>query len=292
MTIKEIKQRKQELGYSNAQLAALSGVPLGTVMKVLSGATKSPRRETLLALEKALSPYRYPTSDNVSILRETPFVYGTSPKREPLPAEFSASKETDSAPVKSGRQTACRLYTVDDYYALPDDIRTELIDGVFYNMSSPSVTHQLIIGEMHVQFKECERKHKGRCRVILSPCDVQLDKDAYTMLQPDILVVCDMEKIKGRNCYGAPDLTVEVLSPSNSSHDCILKLRKYKSAGVREYWIADPANRHVLVYRFDEPDNTHIDIYSFEDTIPVGISNGECSIDFKTISDYLQFQDE
>lgn len=264
MTTNELKQQKQKLGYTNAQLAKLSGIPLGTVMKVLSGATKCPRRETMLALEKVLSPYRDPAASEPLVLQETPIVYGSSPRKE-------------------------QLRTIDDYYALPDDARTELIDGVFYNMSSPSIIHQLIIGELFLQFKACERKHKGHCHVILSPCDVQLDKDTYTMLQPDILVVCDIEKIKGRCCYGAPDLTVEVLSPSNSSHDCILKLRKYQSAGVKEYWIIDPQYRSILVYRFGNPGHPDFHSYSFEDTIPVGISDNECAVDFKVISDNLRF---
>ena len=316
MTIEELKQRKQELGYTNAQLADISGVPLGTVMKVLSGATKSPRRGTILALEKALSPYQSPVSDyifsrsapkppegksnpdktssraaekaympdkslssgNPLLLRESPLIYGTSPK-------------TDHKHAKP-HSSAHRLHTVEDYYALSDDIRTELIDGVFYDMASPSVTHQLIIGEMYLQLKECEKKHKGRCRVILSPCDVQLDQDNYTILQPDILVVCDMEKIRGRSCYGAPDLTVEVLSPSNSSHDCILKLRKYKNAGVREYWIVDPQHRQIIVYILDDPDIPRFETYSFEDTIPIGISGGNCSVNFKEIAESLLFMNE
>lgn len=308
MTVSEMKNRKKELGYTNAQLADLSGVPLGTVMKVLSGSTKSPRRETLLALEKALSPY-HPHSfshaavtDNhtgnsspadssaagnltkTRLLKENSFIYGTTP----------ASESGD--PSSDNRQ---RLYTIEDYYALPDDVRTELIDGVFYNMSSPSVIHQLIIGEMFLHFKECEKKHHGECRIILSPCDVQLDRDRYTVLQPDILIVCDLDKIRGLYCFGAPDLTVEVLSPSNSSHDCILKLRKYQLAGVREYWIVDPKYRQVIVYNFEDPDHpsgsadsSRFKVYSFEDTIPVGISDGACSIDFKSISDNLKFLSE
>ena len=330
MTIHEIRLRKQELGYTNAQLAQLSGVPLGTVMKVLSGATKSPRRETLLALEKALSPYRHPSQGagydtllpdhpaydhgahagaaNAALVRESSMKYNTSPrtKREYTEHGVSVDSAQNAAKYGSSPDTAQiaadhgtspltrqssqkRLYTVDDYYALPDEIRTELIDGVFYDMASPAVTHQLVIGEMHIQFKECEKKHQGRCRVILSPCDVQLDKDKYTMLQPDLLIVCDVEKIKGRCCFGAPDLTVEVLSSANASHDCILKLRKYQQSGVREYWIVDPASRMVVVYRFDDPKDSPYQTYSFDDTIPIGISGGDCSIDFKVISDSLKF---
>ena len=84
MTTNELKQQKQKLGYTNAQLAKLSGIPLGTVMKVLSGATKCPRRETMLALEKVLSPYRDPAASEPLVLQETPIVYGSSPRKEQL----------------------------------------------------------------------------------------------------------------------------------------------------------------------------------------------------------------
>ena len=84
-----------------------------------------------------------------------------------------------------------------------EERRAELIDGVFYDMASPSSNHQIIIGELYLQLKLCERAHKGACRVLLSPLDVQLDQDRYTMLQPDLPVVCDAEKIRKRLVFGA-----------------------------------------------------------------------------------------
>ena len=296
MTIQEMKQRKKELGYSNEQLSALSGVPLGTIMKIFGGATKAPRRATIEALEKVLLPagqsqndpyhigsgkYRpgvarqYPSAPAPTGVREASVAYG-SPLR--MDAGDVDPKQIDSLH---------RLYTVEDYYALPDDIRTELIDGVFYDMASPSVTHQLIIGELYLQFRDCEKKHKGRCRVILSPCDVQLDQDQYTMVQPDILVVCDPEKIKGRNCYGAPDLCIEILSPSSRSHDCVLKLNKYKNAGVREYWIVDPEHRRIITYDFEHSPAPTFETYTFTDEIPIRISGGECTVNMKDVLDGL-----
>ena len=280
MTIQEMHQRKKELGYSNEQIAALSGVPLGTVVKIFSGATKAPRHATIAALEKVLSPLppaglygqgsSRPEDTDARLLRKTA-PYGNIVRMD--------QGNVDPRLTHQPR----RLYTVDDYYALPDDIRTELIDGVFYDMSSPSVTHQLIIGELHLQFKACEKKHQGKCRVILSPCDVQLNRDRYTMLQPDILVVCDTEKIKGRNCFGPPDLTVEILSPSSRSHDCVLKLNKYKNSGVREYWIVDPEHRQVIVYIFEDADHPTFETYTFTDTVPIHISGGDCSVDFSEV---------
>lgn len=257
MTIEEMKQRKLALGYSNEEIARRSGVPLGTIMKIFSGATKAPRRATVLALEKVLAPA------GVSCVRESPLAYDAEPS-------FDCEG---------------KKYTLDDYYALPEERRVELIDGVFYDMASPSSNHQIIIGELYLQLKLCERAHKGACRVLLSPLDVQLDQDRYTMLQPDLLVVCDAERIQKRLIFGAPDLAIEILSPSSRSRDLVLKLRKYKAAGVREYWVVDPEYRQVFVYLFGEETTLHM--YSFHDQVPVSISEGECVIDFEEISSML-----
>lgn len=259
MTIEEMKQKKLTLGYSNEEIARLSGVPLGTIMKIFGGVTKAPRRATILALEKVFAPAE------ASFVREAPLAYDCDPEA----VSFSDEKK----------------YTLDDYYALPEERRVELIDGVFYDMASPSSNHQILIGELYLQLKLCERAHKGTCRVLLSPLDVQLDQDRYTMLQPDLLVVCDAERIRKRLIFGAPDLAIEVLSPSSRSRDLVLKLRKYKAAGVREYWVVDPEYRQVLVYLFGE--ETILHMYSFDDKVPVSISEGECVVDFGEISSML-----
>ena len=113
----------------------------------------------------------------------------------------------------------------------------------------------------------------------LSPCDVRLDKDNYTMVQPDLLVICKEYDPDAIRYEGAPDLTVEILSPSSRSKDMILKLYKYKNAGVREYWVVDPKNQVVIVHRLED-DDYKPEIYGFDATIPIGISGGKCSIDF------------
>ena len=148
-------------------------------------------------------------------------------------------------------------------------------------MAAPSYNHQFLLLELAVQFRECQIRHQTDCRVVFAPCDVQLDKDIYTMVQPDLMVVCDREKIRERVCYGAPDLTLEIMSPSSRGHDSVRKLNKYRNAGVREYWLVDPENRTVIVYSFEKDD--HFEIYSFSDKIPVGISGGTCEIDFAEV---------
>ena len=177
-------------------------------------------------------------------------------------------------------------YTLDDYYALPDERRVELIDGEIFDMSAPSVRHQTILGELHILFRECIKLHGKDCRVLLSPCDVQLDNDNKTMVQPDLIVMCHEYDRNGKCIKGAPDLTVEILSDSTRSKDMLLKTYKYKNAGVREYWIVDPKKEEVLVYDFSK-DDLQPEKYSFTDKIPIHLSDGECSIDFSLVKDAL-----
>ena len=111
---------------------------------------------------------------------------------------------------------------------------------------------------------------------------MRLDRDERTMVQPDLLVVCGDYDIGARAFDGAPDLTLEILSPSTRSKDMLLKLHKYSCAGVREYWIVDPDRQTVLVYDL-EHEEYYPDKYSFEDEIPIRISEGECLIDFSRV---------
>ena len=177
-------------------------------------------------------------------------------------------------------------YTLDDYYAIPDDRRVELIDGEIFDMETPTVRHQTILGELYVLFRECAEAHGEDCRVLLSPCDVQLDNDNKTMVQPDLLVMCREYDRNGIRIKGAPDLTVEILSDSTRSKDLLLKTYKYKNAGVREYWIIDPKKEEVLVYDFST-DDLQPEKYTFTDEIPVHISGGACSIDFSRVKKAL-----
>ena len=266
MTIEAMKARKKELGYTNELIAEKSGVPLSTVQKIFCGATKAPRMETIEAISAVLQEpdqhylYYAEEKDRPFLLRETAAVYGA--KR---PGE----------------------YTVEDYYALPDEKRVELIDGVFYDMAAPSLLHQKILGELHLQFEACSAAQEGHCDVYLSPCDVQLDNDMRTMLQPDLYVVCRDYDATRRAFPGAPDLVVEILSPGSRAKDMRLKLKKYLGAGVREYWIVDPKKESILVYYFEDPE--HIpELFPFDSEIPVHISGGHCSIDFRKINSRIR----
>ena len=250
MTIEEMQRRKKEFGYSNEKLAELSGVPLGTVQKVMSGSTKSPRQGTLEALARALSGQkevqtRYPGEMIDGCIRVL---------REPWGA-YTAKKEE---------------YTIEDIYALPEGVRAELIDGEIYYMATPTRIHQKIVGEMHLAVAGYIRSHGGACEVYIPPYAVYLNADNSIYLEPDLTVICDPAKSEDKGCVGAPDWVVEVVSPSSKRMDYLLKLFKYRTAGVREYWIINPEKRIVSVYSRNDG-NESAEMYSFEDVIPSGI---------------------
>jgi Uma2 family endonuclease len=176
---------------------------------------------------------------------------------------------------------------MDDYIRLPEGTRVELIDGKFYDMAAPTTVHQGIGFEICYQLKNYVTENGGKCVPFIAPTDVQLDCDDKTMVQPDVLVVCDRSKITRERVVGAPDLVVEIVSPSNVITDVLIKLYKYKNAGVREYWIVFPDEKMVMVYNFEQ--GTSPVEYTFADSIPVGIWDGKCKIDFERIYDQIGF---
>ena len=265
MTIEEMQKKKRELGYTNEMIAEKSGVPLGTVQKIFAGITTAPRRFTLEALESVL---RVPPPDKMPVI----YAVGEEPPRNVL-------RETSSAlPIEE-------WHTIDDYYALPDDRRVELIDGEFYDMAAPTQVHQTILLEMAFQLKPCVEEHEG-CRIFIAPVDVRLDNDDYTMVQPDLLIVCGKNDGDIRRINGAPDFITEVLSPASRMHDMFRKLTKYRFAGVREYWIVDPDKERVTVYDLENGDLP--ETYDFSDTVPLGLSGGSCTVDFARIRNVLR----
>lgn len=221
MTLQEMKKRRQEKGYTYTQLSEKSGIPVGTLQKIFNGETASPRYSTIQALEEALG-------DGPLMVSEPAWGYGVF-RKERGQGEF----------------------TIADYRALPEERRVELIDGVFYDMAAPSTFHQLLAGEVYRQISNYILDQNGKCTPFISPIDVQLDNDEKTMVQPDVIIVCNRNQIIRRNVMGAPDFVLEVVSPSSKRRDYLLKLRKYQEAGVREYWLADPEQKLMLVYFFE-----------------------------------------
>ena len=163
------------------------------------------------------------------------------------------------------------IYTEEDYYNLPENVRAELIDGQIYYMAAPSRIHQKILMFLSKTIANYIDSKDGSCEVYPAPFAVKLfEDDDKTVVEPDISVICDPNKLTERGCTGAPDWIVEIVSPSTSSHDYIRKLNLYAKAGVKEYWIIDPRTEKVFVYHLNQAD-VNADSYTFQDKIKVNI---------------------
>ena len=250
----EFKERKNELGITTEQLSRLSGIPIGTINKILNGETKSPRYATLKALNDVL--FR-DIDSGIDGIREAAVAY-----------TFSSDK-------KQGE------YTKAGNDGLPEAFSAELIDGHLIFLEAPRSVHQELISELLFELKLYIRNNKGTCKVLPAPLDVQLDCDNRTMIQPDISVICQLDRLVEKGVYGAPDFCIEIVSPSSRSRDYIKKVSKYQNADVREYWIVDIAKNRITVYNFNH--DYSIEEYSFTDTVKAGIYE-DLSIDFSEIN--------
>ena len=349
MTLEDLRKRKKELRLTNKELADLSGIPVSTVAKILGGTTAKPRRDTLRAIEQVLfgdseaglldsvkleDPLCTQTAGRGSfgslllhdsgaeqygrpgempaVLASPQYVYGSN-------AEMNSENTVVTADSAPDRQAHIpgpphRLYTLEDYLKLPDERRVELIDGRFYDMAAPSLEHQIIAINIWNSLNACIRTHNKRCIAMIAPYDVLLDSDPYTVVQPDIMILCDdsYQRYKQR-APEAPLFVCEVLSPSTALKDRYLKLFKYLHAGVKEVWLVDREHGQIEVYcRVNNSQNSSTDagesasadplpaseempdrdclptVYTFRDTVPVAISDGKCSVDFAAIDDYLK----
>ena len=181
------------------------------------------------------------------------------------------------------------LFTYADYLTWPDGERWELIDGEAYMMSpAPSRKHQEISIELASQFHVFL---KGKpCRVYDAPFDVRLpqhadqpDDEIETVVQPDIVVVCDRSKLDDKGCKGAPDLVIEILSPSTSKMDMQNKFFLYQRVGVKEYWLVHPFDKTVMVFRRnDQNEFGRAEMYASDDRVSVPLL-GELIIDLKDV---------
>ena len=173
-------------------------------------------------------------------------------------------------------------YTIEDIYSLPDGQRAELIDGQIYDMAPPSPFHQELVMELSATLRDYIKKNSGSCKVYPAPFAVFLNQDDHNYVEPDISVICDPNRINEKGCNGAPDFIIEIVSPSSQRMDYLTKLFKYRTAGVREYWIVDPDKKRITVYWIVNPMKQTIQTYffgdvedsnqySFDDEISVGI---------------------
>ena len=152
-----------------------------------------------------------------------------------------------------------------------ENVHAELIDGRYYDIAPPSRIHQEILGFLFNKITNYITAKNGQCKVYPAPFTVELFRDKKTIVEPDISVVCDCCKLTEKGCCGAPDWIIEVVSPGNKPMDYFTKLFKYRTAGVREYWIVDPTKERVTVYSFEKG---IMEEYSFGEDVPVGIYEG------------------
>lgn len=174
-----------------------------------------------------------------------------------------------------------KINTSEDYWNLPEGERAELIDGELIAMAPPSRIHQKLVMELSATIRQYTHAGNGDCEVYPAPFAVDLNADDKTYIEPDISVICDKKKLTDRGCSGAPDFVIEIVSPSSRKMDYSTKNALYSEAGVREYWIVDPAKERTTVYRYEE-DAAPI-IIPFSEAIAVGIY-GDLSI---TVGDLL-----
>lgn len=170
-------------------------------------------------------------------------------------------------------------YTIEDIYNLPEGQRAELLDGQMYMMAPPNRIHQEIVGELFGIIRNYIKSNNGQCKPYIAPFAVFLNKDEYTYVEPDISVICDKDKLNEKGCQGAPDWVIEIVSPGSQRMDYMIKLFKYQTAGVREYWIVDKAKDRIIVYDFERDDMNE---YTFSDCIKVGIYE-DFEIDFSKL---------
>ncbi|WP_270563846.1 Uma2 family endonuclease [Clostridium beijerinckii] len=182
-----------------------------------------------------------------------------------------------------------KTYTYKDYLSYDENERIEIIDGEIINMSlAPSRIHQEIITEILFKIRQYIQSNNGPCKVYTAPFDVILKNDddelisSKNIVQPDISVICDKNKLTDKGCTGSPDMIVEVVSNFNPRNDYIRKLNLYEQFKVKEYWIVNPMRRNILVYILTEGGYDAPITYTFADKVKVNIYDN-LEIDFNSI---------
>lgn len=282
MTLEMMKQLKADYGYSCEHIADMSGVPVSTVRKVFGGKTEHPRYETMKALNRFFTGgtdnhrYEYVLKGNKLMVAEPPTYGRGSEARQDFSEDLIRTIDDLEPEITIDNS---RRYSIEDYEKLPDEPRVEIIDGHLFLMEAPSLWHQKIAGAIFAQVWNYIRDKKKPCQVYIAPTDVKLMvEDDHTMVQPDILVVCDKDKERDkRRIIGAPEWVVEILSPSTRKKDMQIKRKKYEEAGVREYWMVDLKAQIVHAIEFEKKSLIHM--FSFSESMPVAMTGGDLKID-------------
>jgi Uma2 family endonuclease len=215
----------------------------------------------------------------------------TKNKNYPEEDSINPEKQTVEEPMGVYINRSQR-YSYADYLSWMDDKRRELYDGIVHDLfGAPTSLHAIISANLLSIVNWFIKKRKGKCKIFHAPFDVCLpkngetaDDEIFTVVQPDICVVCDPEKIGEKGCLGAPDLVVEVQSPSTAKHDLNEKFNLYEEAGVKEYWVVFPKEKSLLVFLMQENGKfTNGTLYDYDKgKVPVSIFKG-LKIDLKDL---------
>lgn len=274
----ELIKLKKEKSLSVIKLSELSGVPVGTITKIISGETKKPRADTIRALEAILLDKRE-VGDLYPKDVEENFTHSYMP--DPVTANMVCERAVSYGVPKKKQGE----YTFEDLNCLPEGRYVELIDGVIYDMATPTYRHQMAAMDLYYQIRKYIEADHGQCIAFVNAFGVFADNDKHTYLIPDVSVVCDRDKIKEDGIHGAPDFVIEILSPSTASKDKNHKFYKYSQCGVREYWMLDLEKKLVVAYRF-EKDYKHY-IGPIEGKLAVEIYDGKLEINLDEIAKVL-----
>lgn len=194
---------------------------------------------------------------------------------------IEGGKSHNSTADAAGKpETEEKIYTVKDIEALPEGERAELIDGKIYMMASPTLTHQDILSWLNMRIRMYIMEKRGTCKVLPAPFAVYIKNDDHNYVEPDVSVICDLNKLDEKGCHGAPDWVIEIVSPSSKAMDYIIKCSLYEKAGVRDYWIVDPKVKSIMVYDFEQGTSRQ---YAFSDQVKAGIYE-DLFIDFDEIA--------
>ena len=300
MEIQELKKRKKELKITTADLAILADLPVSTVSKIMTGETKNPSYTTIEKLDNAL--LQEEMRKRIQAYREAIKKYYDGVEHgdnkildyKEFEKKYREDYHLNDAPIpyatrinSNGKRLSNDItgnivkkndirMTTNDLEVLSDDKFIELIDGDVIIGQAPNVKHQLLVQNIGKAIDKYIDDNDGNCKMFNVGINVQTDEDDYTLLIPDIVILCDDSKLNDKGIFGAPDLVMEVVSERTRRIDYNDKMHKYMRSGVREYWIVDPNKERVTVYIAGEPMLAYV--YSFTDKIPVEIYDGKLEI--------------
>ncbi len=296
MDITDLKERKKALRLTTRDIAYRARMPFGTVSKVFTGETQNPKYVTIEKIEQVIEQEEmkvrleayvrafeeylndHPDEDVNILAFEKRYreMHGLSD------APIASAKEDDANILHGSLAMRTRnLATIKDLHLLGENRCYELVDGhIIYN-ETPSLTHQRIVRELGKVIDRYIEANGGDCEVFDVGFNVQLCEDDYTLVIPDVFVLCDRSKLRENGVWGAPDLVIEVASRSTRGYDYKEKMHKYMSAGVREYWVVDHEKNRVVTFVEGEP--MRISIYGTDEKVPVYIYDMKLEIDFAKI---------